>query len=670
MIDNDVVPCSWHVVDADEVSNTIGAQVDRVLLAKSRPKHIPGVIKMPDLRIIGFSTVFYSRRGSPKPEINPVIIISVVTNSGKEKQFIADSSGDDSQIIKDFINYVREFDPDIIVGFETNRRDIPYLTIRARKSGLVLKIGRLDTEPHTSTYGHISITGRAHVDLLDYADEFPEVKIKTLENVADYLGVMKIEERIIIEDFEVAHYWEDEEKRPLLLKFSMENARCIMGIMERIIEFASQLSSLVGLPLDHVGTAAVGFRVEWFLMRHAYQIGELIPKRLERPYIPYAGAMVLEPKPGIHSNIAVLDFKSMYPSIMVAFNISPDTYIPPEESEPPSGAYVAPEVNHRFKKEPHGFYCEVLSKLIKARDGIRDELKKIDSKSPEYKLLDARQRAIKVITNAAYGYAGWIGARWYIKPVAEAVTAWGRYTVMSAIKMAKSLGLEVIYSDTDSIFVKNDPEKIESLSKMIWEKLGLEIKPDKIYLRVLFTEAKKRYCGLMPDGRLDMVGLEVVRGDWANVAKNIQEKVLEIILKEQSVKKTVEFVRNYIMDLREKKIPFKDLIIWKTLTKNLEEYEVKAPHVEAVKLLQKEGWVLNVGDKVGFVITLGSGKIYERAKPYIFASYSDVDIEYYVTNQVIPAALRILSLFNIREDDLLPPKSAKAQTLFDFLGKR
>ncbi|MEM1607263.1 MAG: DNA polymerase domain-containing protein [Candidatus Bathyarchaeia archaeon] len=670
MIDNNIVPCGWHEVEADEISNTIGAQVDRVLLAKSKPKYLPEIIKMPNLRIMGFSTVFYSRKGSPKPEINPVVVISVATNTGEEKQFIANSSESDSDVIEAFIKCVREFDPDIIVGFETNRRDMQYLAVRARKNGLTLRVGRADAEPHTSAYGHMSITGRAHIDLLDYADEFPEVKIKTLENIADYLGVMKIGERTLIEDFEIAQYWEDEGKRPILLKFSMENARCIIGVMERIIDFAVQLSSLVGLPLDHVGTAAVGFRVEWFLIRHAYQIGELIPKRLERPYAPYAGAIVLEPKPGVHENVAVLDFKSMYPSIMMAFNISPDTYIPPGEPEPPSGAYVAPEINHRFRKEPHGFYSEVLSKLIKARDKVREDLKRIDPKSPEYRLLDARQKAIKVIANATYGYAGWIGARWYIKPVAEAVTAWGRYIIMSAIKMAKDLGLEVIYGDTDSIFVRNDPEKIENLSKMIWEKLGLEIKPDKIYVRALFTEAKKRYCGLMPDGRLDMVGLEVVRGDWANVAKNIQEKVLEIILKGQSVKKAVEYVRNYITDLRERKIPFKDLIIWKTLTKDLEEYEVKAPHVEAAKLLQKEGWLLNIGDKVGFVITSGSGKLYERAKPYIFASYSDIDIEYYVTNQIIPAALRILSLFNVKENDLLPPKSAKPQTLFDFLGKK
>ncbi|MEM2812118.1 MAG: DNA polymerase domain-containing protein, partial [Candidatus Bathyarchaeia archaeon] len=625
------------------------------------------MIDIPKLRILGFSMICYSPKGSPKPEKNPIVIISAITNTGEEKQFIAEKTEDDRKIINDFMNFIRNFDPDIIVGFETNRRDIPYLVARAKANGLSLVIDRAGAEPHTSTYGHVSITGRANVDLFDYADEFPEVKVKTLENIADYLGVMKIEERVLIEDFEYAQYWDDPSKRPELLKFLMDNTRCIMGITEAILDFAIQLSSLVGLPLDHVGTAAVGFRVEWFLIRHAYHMGELVPKKIERAYTPYAGALVLEPNPGIHENIAVLDFKSMYPNIMISYNVSPDTYIPP--GEPEIDAFIAPEVNHRFRKEPPGFYREVLAKLIKARDHVREELKRVDRGTIKYRILDARQKAIKVITNATYGYAGWIGARWYIKPVAEAVTAWGRHIIMSTIKAAKNIGLEVIYGDTDSIFVRNDPEKIERLSKIIEEKFGLEIKPDKVYTRVLFTEAKKRYCGLMPDGKLDIVGLEVVRGDWANVAKHIQEKVLEIILKEQTVRRAVDYVRKYIINLREKKIPYRDLIIWKTLTKSPEEYEVKAPHVEAAKSLQKEGWTLTVGDKVGYVITVGSGKLHERAKPYLLASYDEIDIEYYVTNQIVPAALRILSLFGIKENDLLPPKTGKVQTLLEFFGK-
>jgi DNA polymerase I len=354
---------------------------------------------------------------------------------------LAGEDKEDKHVLEAFMDYVRSFDPDVIVGFGVNRQDWSYLNERCKRLGLRFSIDRAGTEPHTSVYGHVSITGRANVDIFDFADEFPDVKVKTLENLADYLGVMKIEDRVLIEDVDFADYWDDKAKREILKKFSMENARCVMGIAKAILDFAMQLSSLVGLPLDHVGTAAVGFRVEWFLIKHAYKIGELVPKRVEQPYRPYAGAIVLSPKPGLHENIAVLDFASMYPNIMIAYNLSPDTYVSPKEPIPPCGVYEAPEVKHKFRKEPSGFYKEVLSHLIGIRNEIRAKMKCCSPESVEYRVLDARQKAVKVITNASYGYAGWIGARWYIKPVAEAATAWGRHTIMTAIKMAEEESL-------------------------------------------------------------------------------------------------------------------------------------------------------------------------------------------------------------------------------------
>jgi len=443
-----------------------------------------------------------------------------------------------------------------------------------------------------------------------------------------------------------------------------------MGITNIILDFAMQLSNLVSLPLDHVGTAAVGFRVEWFLMKHAQKIGELVPKRVKRPYRRYAGAVVLRPEPGLHENIAVLDFKSMYPNIMMTYNLSPDTYVSPKEPIPPCGVYEAPEVKHRFRKEPPGFYREVLGYLIKVRNEIRSKMNGVPPESAEYRVLDARQKAVKVITNASYGYAGWIGARWYIKPVAEAATAWGRHAILTAIKIAEKTGLKVVYSDTDSLFIKYDAEKIEKLSEKIEEKLGLEIKPDKIYVRIFFTEAKKRYAGLLPDGRLDIVGLEVVRGDWAAIAKKVQEKVLEIILKEQSPKKAAKFVQQSIYDLWQRRVPYRDLIIWKTLTKPVDEYAIRASHVEAAKMLKAKGWRLTVGDKVGYVVVVGSGRLYERVKPYVFASYDEVDIEYYVSKQVVPAAARVLESFGITEEQLSKSgvKEKETRRLTDFFG--
>jgi len=667
MIDNGVVPCAWHEVEVVEETGLSDVQVDRVYVAKTTPKLIEKT-ESPQLRILGFTMVCYSKEGTPKPERNPVVMISVVTDSGAEKQFVANEDRNDKAVLKPFIDWVREFDPDVIVGYGTNSGDWPYLIERCKRLGLRLYVDKTRTEPHTSIYGHVSISGRASVDLADYAAEFPEVKVKSLENLADYLGIMKTEERVLIEDMELADYWDDRKKRGILKRFSMDNAHSVIGITRAVLDFGLQLSSLVGLPLDHVGTAAAGFRVEWFLIKLTHKISELVPKRIEQPYRPYTGAIVLNPKPGLHDGVADLDFKSMYPNIMIRYNLSPDTYISPEELEPASGVFEAPEVKHRFRKEPAGFYKEALSYLISVRGEIRLRVKKLRSESVEFRVLNARQKAVKVITNAMYGYAGWIAARWYVKQVAEAATAWGRYTMRGAIEMAEKAGLQVVYGDTDSIFVKNEREKVEKLLKDVEEKLGLEIGVDKVYLRILFTEAKKRYAGLLPDGSLDIVGLEVMRGDWAIVAKRVQEKVLEIILKDQSPKKASEYVQGFISGLRQKHVAYRDLIIWKTLTKPPNEYEIKAAHVEAARMLKEKGWELSVGDKVGYVVVAGPGRLYERVKPYVFASYDEVDIEYYVSKQVVPAAARVLESFGITEEQLLAPRmeSRDSKRLTDF----
>jgi len=667
LVDNDVTPCGWHEIDVEEAHDNAEAQVDRVYIASSAPRKIERD-DLPPLRVLSFFPVCYGAKGAPRPEKDPVVVIATVTNTGHKEKFTA-GDYDDRGLMTSFAEYVREFDPDIIVGYETNRQHWQYLVDRGKKLGLSFFVDRANTLPHRSVYGHISITGRANMDMADFADELLEVKVKTLENIADFLEVKSLDEQITIDEMDFARYWDDPEKRSELIRFAMEKAELILGIFDNMLNYAAELSKLVGLPLDHIGKAAVGFRIEWYLIREAYKIDELVPARIERPYMPYAGGMVLKPKPGIHENIVVLDFKSMYPNIMIDKNVSPDTYIHPSEPEPPSGLNVAPEVGHRFRKEPPGFYKRVLSSLIAARDEIRAKTKALASESVEHRLLSARQKAVKVITNAAYGYAGWIGARWFRKPVAEATAAWGRHTIMSSIEMARNLGLEVVYGDTDSIFIKHDPGKVKILTKRIEKELGLEIEPEKVYQRILFTEAKKRYCGLLPDGTLDTVGLEVVRGDWANVAKYTQGRVLELVLKQRSPTRATDFVRTFIADIRERRVPYRDLVVWKTLTKPVEKYKVNAPHVQAARILKKEGWALTVGDKVGYVIIQGSGRMYERAQPYAMVSKEEVDTEYYVRKQVVPVALRILSMFGVKEEDLLAPKPAeKAKTLVDFFG--
>ncbi len=669
LIDHDIKPCGWHIAEVKELPKKPVYRVDAEyeIIGEIKPVEDRG---SPELRISAFDIEVYAPSGTPKPERDPIIIIGVMDNSSKEvKQFIMRDK-DDRMVINEFINYVREYDPDIILGYNSNGFDWPYLNERCRKLGIRLDVGRkLNSPPRTSTYGHISVSGRLNVDLYNFAEEIPEVKVKTLENIADYLGVMKKSERVLINHIEIPKYWDDNSKRPLLIRYNKEDVLSTYGLGEKFLPFAIQLSNITGLPLDQVGAASVGFRLEWYLMREAYKYGELVPNRVERPYESYRGAVVLKPVKGIHEKIVVLDFSSMYPNIMIKYNVGPDTIVKGGRCDP--GEHnIAPEVRHCFRKEPPGFFKRVLKTLLEVRKRIKAEMKKYPPTSYEYRVLNERQKAVKVLANATYGYMGWIGARWYCRECAEAVTAWGRQTIKTAIRMAEELGLKVIYGDTDSLFVTYDEDKIKKLIEMIEEKLGFEIKIDKIYERVFFTEAKKRYVGLLADGRIDIVGFEAVRGDWAEIAKEVQERVTEILLKKRSVDEAIEYVRRVITDLKMGRISIDKLVIWKTLSKRLEEYSATAPHVVAARKLLRAGIKVSVNDKIGYVIVKGSGSISSRAEPYIFVKDPRrIDHEYYIDHQIIPAAMRILGYFGVSETQLKKTAVAAGQrSLFEFFG--
>ncbi len=669
LIDNNLYPMRWYRIIAEEKSSKGPYLVDRVFEAENtRIEEVGGRANqdpLEGLRVMGFDIEVYSEHGSPDPRRDPVIIIGYATSDDpKPKLIISDKS--DYNIILEFRDVIREYDPDIIVGYNQNGFDWPYLLNRAKVLGIGLDVGRKRGGlPQTSVYGHISVPGRLNVDLYDFAKEIHEVKVKTLEEVADYLGVLPKDKRVILEWWEINEYWKDPKKREILFRYAEDDVRATMGLAEKFLPFGAQMSQISGLPMDQVMAASVGFRLEWRLIREAFKLNELAPNRVERREESYAGAIVLKPKPGIHHNIAVLDFASMYPNIMVKYNVGPDTLVRPGEEYDPDEVYVAPGVGHKFRKHPPGFFKNVVSKFLEIRKRIKNEMKKYPPDSPLYRLLDERQKAVKVLANATYGYMGWSAARWYCRECAESITAWGRATIMKAIELARSLGLEVIYGDTDSLFVTYDKDKIEKLIMLIEKELGFEIKIDKIYKRVFFTEAKKRYIGLTIDGRIDVVGFEAVRGDWSELAKETQMKVAEIVLRTQDVDKAIEYVRKIINDLKNKKIDIRKLIIWKTLTKRPEKYEAEQPHVYAAKIMERHGYRVEPGMKIGYVIVKGSERLSRRARPYFMVKPDEIDIDYYIDKQVIPAALRILGYFGITEKAL---KSGRRQkTLFDFI---
>lgn len=643
-IEFEIRPCQWYSIEGTESKvDPEKYHVDRVFETTGHPIPIARQ-SAPKLRLLSFTILAVSPTGSPSPLRDPVRLVA--WRSDGQSSTVQSEKNSDEEITEGLSKIHQEFDPDVVFSFGGNTFDWPYLIKRGGKTKAKLSVGRDDGPARQSLYGHFSLTGRANVDLVDFSGDLYDVKIKTVENVAKFLGVEA--STPAIDETEYYDRWNGDD-RPTLVEQMRAKAASVFNVGEDALDYTLQLSNLSALPPDQVLAAAVGFRVDSYLMMEAHRLGELIPAREELNIIPYKGAIVLEPSVGLHDRVAVLDFSAMYPSLMVKYNISPDTLVERAGED----VFEVPEVGHHFRTNPPGLYKIVLSQLIASRQAAKREAAKTPRGTPEHKILKAREKATKVITNATYGYAGWAGSRWYSREVAESAAALGRDTINKSIDLAKELGLKVLYGDTDSLFVEYKETLVNQFIKEIYRNLGLEINLGQLYKRILFTEAKKKYAGLLDDGVLDVVGMEAIRGDWSNLARNVQNEVLKLVLEDANPSRAKSYVMNLVKDLGSAKVPKSSLVIWKTLTKRPDEYEVNAPHVEVARKMAKEGWPVSVGDKVGFIITKKPGKLYQKAEPHFKVSLDQVDYDYYVRNQIVPAAARVLEVFGISEEDLV-----------------
>ncbi|MEM3587901.1 MAG: 3'-5' exonuclease, partial [Candidatus Jordarchaeaceae archaeon] len=249
LVDKGIRPCGWYSAEVQEVEGLKGGRYSVYkLIGDLKPVER---VDLPNLRVLSFDVEIYSPSGALNPEMDHVIIISVITNSGVEKQFVA-KNGEDKDVIKEFVEYVTEFDPDVIVGYDSNFFDFPFLIGRAKKLKMKFTVCRDNSEPHLSVYGHVSVTGRAHLDLYDMSEMVVEVKVKTLKNIADYLKVMAKDSRVLIDHAQIPKYWDDEKLREQLLLYAAQDAKSTMGIAEKLLPTAISMAQVSGMPLDQV----------------------------------------------------------------------------------------------------------------------------------------------------------------------------------------------------------------------------------------------------------------------------------------------------------------------------------------------------------------------------------------------------------------------------------
>ena len=637
LLETEATPCSWHDVDVTEAEGSEGYMVSSVYYAKGGLRR-SGDLSSPPLRVMAFYVVRRATRGTPEARRDPVLVISTKSERGVNS-FITKGE-DDADVLSSFSGLVRKHDPDVLVGFRGNSILWPYLIARARISEVSLGLSRAMTEPHQSAFGHFSVTGRLSLDLNDVAGDIQELESKTLEALSSYVGASPTGGFLPLDEAPTPEAWTDRAAREEIIRASEQRAEAAYDTCLKSMDFIMQLSSLTKLPADHVMTAAVGFRVESYLMSVAKTRGELIPPREDRPYYPYAGGLVLSPAPGMHEQIAVIDFRSMYPNIMISFNVSPETLVK-AHARPDKEVNTSPDGRHQFVKEPQGFLPFALQGLIAERKKTEASASEVKSE-PELRVLQARDKAVKVVSNAVYGYTGWPGARWYCMEVAESTTAWGRSLISRATEMAAHLGLDIIYGDTDSLFVSYDKRKTSNLLHSIDRELGFQARVEKVYSAVVFTEAKKRYAGLTVHGEIDIVGLEVVRSDWSGVARRAQRAILSDLLTGKGRDAARSTLDGIVSSVRSGNVPLSEFVLWKTISRPLSEYTVRAPHVEAARALEAKGWSVRPGDKIGYVMVTTPDRAKSQVIPYQLAQNQSVDYEYYIREQVLPPCERIL----------------------------
>jgi DNA polymerase-2 len=569
--------------------------------------------------------------------------------------------------IRRFLEYLDALDPDVITGWNVVDFDLAFLARVARRHGLRFRIGRSDDDfdlrkdASFTRESRAVVFGRQVLDGLSLMrGAFIRLDDYKLETAAQtFLGKGKL----IAGDrrhAEIEALYRNDPQG--LVEYNLHDARLVLDLLDRtgLVELAVERSLLTGMQLDRVSAAIAS--VDSLYLNALRRRGVVAPSvGAGQQAAEITGGYVMESKPGLYHNVLVFDFKSLYPSIIRTFNIDPLTYVadqvpllakkgPGEVGKtaaevPPAAAPVVRAPNGAcFRRDIAGIIPELLTSLATEREQAK-------------RAGDAvKANAIKILMNSFYGVFGAGASRLFSPAVANAVTHFGQYLIRRAAGCAASKGYEVLYGDTDSLFVdphEADADRAFTIGERLRVEIGtavaetvrtefgcesyLELEFEKLYRRFFLPEirggkvgSKKRYAGLLTKDateQIEFVGLESVRRDWSEVSKRFQRELLQRVFHDQPVQ---EFIRDFIADLRAGR--FDDQLTYKkAIRKELTAYtKTTPPHVKAAR---RQSGVS--GRIIAYVMTLqGPEPLGELTAP--------PDYAHYVEHQIAPIADAVL----------------------------
>ena len=579
--------------------------------------------------------------------------------------------GTEEEIIRAFAEIIRKEDPDVITGYNIDNYDIRKIDERAKACKVrdPMPWGRDGSQPRLVNDRFWRVKGRVICDAWWAVRRELRPKQETLNAVSmQILGEQKL-------DVDPKHMDREWAENPGKVKeYCIKDAELALRILIEVgtVRKGMDLSYVSKLTLEDVLTSGSSQLVDSLLIRMADRNKVGVPPMGARTSSgeQIEGGYVHSMTPGLYHWVCVLDFKSMYPSLIIAKNICFTTLSPDGEIKSPSGA--------RFmsKERRVGLLPQLLSDLMNERDSIKKRMKQT-SDDHEKHYLDGLQAAVKVLMNTFYGVFASSFYRFTDKSIGSAITSFARSNIKGIIETVESEGISVIYSDTDSVFMQSPDHTLEGAvnfgGKMAdrFSKDGGILEFEKL-LEPMFTHGmKKRYVGkvVWPEASDELLvrGYEMRRSDSFDLQSDLLAGLFEKILAEEN-SEALETVRRTVQNTLKGEVPIGSLVISRTC-KGLDAYEnpERMANVQAARKMIDRGYEFIPGMKVSWIVTDGSSTP-QKVEPYVSGVpfVGKPDYRYYA-ERIAQTASRITEVFGWTEKDLMTGN--QRADLFSFAPK-
>eukprot|EP00477_Mikrocytos_mackini_P002013 GAHX01002201.1.p1 GENE.GAHX01002201.1~~GAHX01002201.1.p1 ORF type:complete len:1261 (-),score=297.70 GAHX01002201.1:36-3818(-) len=608
-----------------------------------------------------------------------------------------------NQLLFGLTNFLNKLDSDIIMGYDLLEDTLEFLisllhekklkgNLTYSRKPIISKHGKQYTSKANKVLNNFE--GRLLADSFLLTKEFTSLTTYSLQEISEQLSQMVCLKNFnlnIVSNIDAEHVQKTTSvlsnagNRQLLpsieayLDFLINNSKINMISFFIVIKLNTfpltyQLSINCGCTWQTSLLIKRSIRTDFLLLHEFNSNNFLLPERIgpfkeKKSDVKFEGGLVLDPKVGFYNNpIILLDFNSLYPSIIIEYNLCFST-LPLLINSNDMNADNLESVN--YKK---GIIPQILTKLLTQRKVCKEALSDLKKKGSDELIklnqLEIQQKALKLTANSLYGSLGYKRSLFYCAKIPALVTFLGRSILSETVKKANGLNKgNVIYGDTDSIMISTsitDSDEMGTYINAVKNSINRQYKNIYLELECIFKKLliikKKKYAALkilnftakQPKTEIEMKGLDLVRRDNCVLVRKICTEILNIILLENNKQEEDLYLDIFILleklieDLNTNKVDFRDFLITKAINKNIDSYNKEnTPHIYLADRLNKKGGKFGMGKRISYLICEGEGKLCEKVYVIeeLYEKKLKIDVEYYIKHQIFPAIMRLLEVF-------------------------